>query len=65
MIKQIQSFQITNVYGNTTAIREVDGELNLYEANFIFSQGVDICSLTDQELIDYLEGMNLNWTKVD
>jgi len=61
MIKEIRRFQIANIQGYLTAIREVDGEENLYEADFIFDTSVDICAINGQDLIDYMESLNLDW----
>ena len=61
MIKEIQSFQLTNIYGKVSAIREIDGESNLYEADFIFDTSIDICSLNGQDLIDYVENLDIEW----
>ena len=61
MIKEIRKFQIANIQGYLTAIREVDGEENLYEADFIFDTSVDICAINGQDLVDYMESLNLEW----
>jgi len=61
MIKDIQSFQLTNIYGKVSAIREIDGVSNLYEAEFVFDTSVDICALNGQDLIDYLQNLDLEW----
>jgi hypothetical protein len=61
MIKEIRRFQIANIQGYLTAIREVDGEENLYEADFVFDTSVDICAINGQDLIDYMESLNLEW----
>ena len=61
MIKEIQSFQLTNIYGKISALREIDGVSNLYEAEFVFDNSVDICALNGQDFIDYIESLNLNW----
>jgi len=61
MIKEIRKFQIRNIQGYLTAIREVDGEENLYEADFVFDTAVDICSINGQDLVDYMESLNLEW----
>lgn len=61
MIKEIRKFQIANIQGYLTAIREVDGEENLYEADFIFDTSVDICAINGQDLMDYMESLNLEW----
>jgi hypothetical protein len=61
MIKEIRKFQIANIQGYLTAIREVDGEENLYEADFVFDTSVDICAINGQDLIDYMESLNLEW----
>ena len=61
MIKEIRKFQIANIQGYLTAIREVDGEENLYEADFVFDTSVDICAINGQDLIDYMESLNLDW----
>jgi hypothetical protein len=61
MIKEIQSFQLTNIYGKISALREIDGVSNLYEAEFVFDTSVDICALNGQDFIDYIESLNLNW----
>lgn len=61
MIKEIQSFQLTNIYGKISALREIDGVSNLYEAEFTFDTSIDICELNGQDLIDYIESLNLNW----
>ena len=61
MIKEIRKFQIANIQGYLTAIREVDGEENLYEADFIFDTSVDICAINGQDLVDYMESLNLDW----
>lgn len=61
MIKEIRRFQIANIQGYLTAIREVDGEENLYEADFIFDTSVDICAINGQDLVDYMESLNLEW----
>jgi hypothetical protein len=64
MIKEIRRFQIANTHGYLTAIREVDGEDNLYEADFIFDTGVDICAINGQDLVDYMESLNLEWRSI-
>lgn len=61
MIKEIRRFQIANTQGYLTAIREVGGEENLYEADFIFDTSVDICAINGQDLVDYMESLNLEW----
>ena len=61
MIKEIQSFQLTNIYGKVSAIREIDGVSNLYEAEFVFDTSVDICALNGQDLIDYIESLDIEW----
>jgi hypothetical protein len=61
MIKEIQSFQLYNIYGKVSAIREIDGVSNLYEAEFVFDTSVDICALNGQDLIDYLQNLDLEW----
>ena len=61
MIKEIKIFQIANIQGYLTAIREVDGEENLYEEDFIFDTSVDICAINGQDLVDYVESLNLDW----
>jgi hypothetical protein len=61
MIKEIRRFQIANTQGYLTAIREVDGEDNLYEADFVFDTSVDICAINGQDLVDYMESLNLEW----
>jgi hypothetical protein len=61
MIKEIQSFQLTNIYGKVSALREIDGESNLYEADFIFDTNIDICELNGQDFIDYVESLDLDW----
>jgi hypothetical protein len=61
MIKEIKKFQIANIQGYLTAIREVDGEENLYEADFVFDTSVDICAINGQDLVDYVESLNLEW----
>jgi hypothetical protein len=61
MIKEIKKFQIANIQGYLTAIREVDGEENLYEADFVFDTSVDICAINGQDLVDYMESLNLEW----
>jgi len=61
MIKDIQSFQLTNIYGKVSAIREIDGVSNLYEAEFVFDTSVDICALNGQDLIYYLQNLDLEW----
>jgi len=65
MIKEIQSFQLTNIYGKISAIREIDGESNLYQADFIFDTSVDICELNGQDLIDYIENLDLDWVQIE
>ena len=64
MIKEIQSFQLTNIYGKISAIREIDGVSNPYNAEFIFDTSVDICALSGQDFIDYIESLNLNWVPI-
>ena len=64
MIKEIQSFQLTNIYGKISAIREIDGVSNLYGAEFVFDTSVDICSLNGQDFIDYIESLNLDWVQI-
>jgi hypothetical protein len=64
MIKKIQSFQLTNIYGKISAIREIDGVSNLYNAEFVFDTSVDICSLNGQDFIDYIESLNLDWVQI-
>jgi hypothetical protein len=61
MIKEIRKFQISNIQGYLTAIREVDGEENLYEADFVFDTSMDICAINGQDLVDYMESLNLDW----
>ena len=61
MIKEIQSFQLYNVTGKVSAIREIDGKSNLYEADFIFDTSIDICALNGQDLIDYLQNLDIEW----
>ena len=61
MIKEIQSFQLYNITGKVSAIREIDGKSNLYEAEFVFDTSIDICELNGQDLIDYIENLNLDW----
>lgn len=61
MIKEIRQFQIRNIQGYLTAIREVDGKENLYEADFVFDTSVDICAINGQDLVDYMESLNLDW----
>ena len=61
MIKEIQSFQLYNVTGKVSALREIGGVSNLYEAEFIFDTSIDICSLNGKDLIDYIENLDLDW----
>ncbi len=61
MIKEIQSFQLYNITGKVSAIREIDGESNLYQADFIFDTGIDICELNGQDLIDYIQNLDIEW----
>ena len=61
MIKEIQTFQLYNITGKVSAIREIGGESNLYEAEFVFDTSIDICELNGQDLIDYIENLDLDW----
>lgn len=61
MIKEIQSFQLYNITGKVSAIREIDGVSNLYGADFIFDTGIDICALNGQDLIDYIQNLDIEW----
>jgi hypothetical protein len=64
MIKEIQSFQLTNIYGKISALREIDGVSNLYEADFIFDTNIDICKLNGKDFIDYIESLDLDWVQI-
>ena len=64
MIKELQSFQLYNITGKVSAIREIDGVSNLYEAEFVFDTSIDICELNGQDLIDYIEDLNLDWVQI-
>jgi hypothetical protein len=64
MIKEIKTFRIANTQGHVSAIRSVEEIENLYEADFIFDIGTDICSYGAQDLIDYVMGLNLQWRLV-
>lgn len=64
MIKEIQTFQLYNITGKVSAIREINGVSNLYEAEFIFDTNIDICSLNGEDLIEYLQNLDLDWVQI-
>jgi hypothetical protein len=64
MIKEIQTFQLYNITGKVSAIREIAGVSNLYEAEFVFDTNIDICELNGQDFIDYVESLDLDWVQI-
>ena len=70
MIKEIKEINTTDEIGNIKVLFEKqssDGQIYRYicESNFHLENCVEIGKLSGQELIDYVNILNLNWSLVE